>query len=524
MTYLIFKKVTNPVKHTMKSRFLVSSLNRLGVILLLSITIGVLYSTPSLAWMQAKNGIGLAGYLIAAAIAFATACATFGLKKIVYAAIHDTLTLISKPSSAVWLSLIIALGVLARISWALFFPSVFTSDGAAYCSLANLLLSGQPYEMAGAHAFWPPGYPFFLVPWLALPIDPKLAVLISNLALYCATVLVVFRLGRRAGGESVARLATLLIMIWPSYLANAGLPEKENFLILLLPLALYLYIGSHQDAPKPALRIFAAGLVLGIATLAQPSVQLFFTVFLCFELLSRTSFGVIARRIGILLFAVILVIAPWTARNMMVLHAPVIVSTNGGDNLYRANNDLATGAYTSTGTIDLSALPELDRNREGFRLAREWIYAHPKEFIYLIGQKEIYFLGDDTTGLYNTLRRGGGASNNTYIILKVLANAIWYGFWLVMLVFIWRLRSRIFATPVDTTLVLAYGYFFVLHSIFESGGKYHLPAVSFLAILFSIFAVRSTIGVESNSAQDTLPINRKNRPARGTDQEIRAFS
>lgn len=469
--------------------FLAPILTRLAMFLLLIAAVGALFATPALAWMQLKGSIGSAGYVVSAVFAAIACGIAFLLRERIISATAQVVRVVSIPSTRTWLAFVIALGLLLRIVWIVSFPVEPISDGASYLALAQSLLAGQPYGTVGIQAYYPPGYPFFLIPWIALPITSKLAFLVSNLALYAASAILIFRFGRFVGGEATGRLASLLIALWPACIANCSLPEKENLLIFMLPLVLYLYVTSVEGQNRAKLRVFTAGLLLGFATLAQPSLQLFFTVFLCFDLMRRAAFGLIAQRIALVILGMVLVIAPWTARNMAVLKAPILISTNGGDNFYRANNPLATGAFTFTGTVDLRNYSELDKNREGFRLARQWIISHPTAFLLLALKKDIHFLGDDSTGIYGTLKRAAGGSERTYIIAKGAANGLWCAFWMMVLVFFGWTKTRKVDNPFIPTLSFGFCYFFVLHSIFESGGKYHLPAVALLALVISALAV-----------------------------------
>lgn len=58
----------------------------------------------------------------------------------------------------------------------------------------------------------------------------------------------------------------------------------------------------------------------------------------------------------------------WTVRNCTIFGTLVIISTNGGDVFYRANNPLATGGFTPIGEKDLKVYKgdELLWNRMGY--------------------------------------------------------------------------------------------------------------------------------------------------------------
>ena len=180
-----------------------------------------------------------------------------------------------------------------------------------------------------------------------------------------------------------------------------------------------------------------------------------------------------------MLVAMAAVISPWTLRNQEVLGKPVLVSTNGGSNLYRANNELATGGYVAKGRVDLDTLPELEADAQGKRLAVEWILGNPVEFARLSLTKVLLFAGDDSYGAYTALK---GARDKlpgkSYLIIKAVAALPWILMW----IWIAAVSARTLnwtASQVATLLVLfgPYLYLSTLHAVFESGGRYHLPAI-----------------------------------------------
>ena len=459
---------------------LVSGLSLVATVLLLVMGAGVWLGTPLLALQQANV---TAAWPAALAVGIGVAGAVWAVRRLALAAAGRLADSLLRCSDRQWWLALLAGGVVLRLAWMLLFPAVPASDGATYLQLAELLAAGKPYEIAGTRAYWPPGYAFFLVPWLSLPVPRALAIALANLLLYAATVSVVLRLGRLAVGERGARLASLLVALWPTLVASAGLPEKETLLVLLLPLSIWLYL-RHGRSASGAL---PAGLVLGAAALVQPSLMLYMSVFACAELLYRSTWRGAALRLSLLLLGMAIAVAPWALRNDRLFDGKVFIASNGGDNFYRANNPLATGGYTLRGEVDLAAYREAERSAAGFDLAKAWIRSHPEQFLALVLEKQLRFLGDDSTGVYASLRRGGGAGSHTYLAWKAVANAFWYAAWLIMLLGWWR-RRGLPASPALTMLTLGYAYFFVLHSVFESNGKYHVPAVALLAILVAALA------------------------------------
>lgn len=387
-----------------------------------------------------------------------------------------------------WLGLAIAAGIALRLAWALLFPAPFTSDGLSYYKLAVNLATGEPYVTpTGGLAEWPPGYPFLLLAHLlVLGVHPWVVTLV-NLLLFAATVPVIGALGRRvsgAGGEGAARLAVLLFALWPNLIAMAGVANKEGVIVLLLPLALLLYLTADERT-RPWAWHLGAGLALGYATLTQPGVMLAVGIFPAWEVLRRASLLRTAGRFALLLLGMALVIAPWTARNHRVFGQHVLISTNGGSVFYRANNPLATGGYIPHGERRLTGLSELEVDARGYEWGKEWIRENPADFLRLAVRKQILFLGDDSMGPYESMRRGLRLSGTPYAAAKLAVNAFWWGIWaLILLALLNRLnRPGWHRRPEALLLVLAILYFWAIDSVFESGARHHIPLVGLLAIL-----------------------------------------
>ena len=405
---------------------------------------------------------------------------------------QHTVATAAEVSPTSWVLGSVGLGIGLRVVWVSIFPSIPVSDGKTYLSLASALLNGGRYESAGTLAFWPPGYPFFLEAWLAIVPSQRLAVVMANLALFVAASIGVLKLGRHLIGPGGGHVAMALLAIWPNHIALAGVPEKEQVLVATLPWIAWLFIRASSGS-STGLLFVCAGLLMGGSCLVQPSLMLLPLAILCYLLLVDGRVGLSLIRCAILALSMILVIAPWTFRNFQVFGRFVAISTNGGNNLYRANNPIATGGYTKRGEIDLLALSELERDTESKRLAKEWIRCHPWKFVALSLRKNTLFMGDDAYGVYVSLKEGEGSeSKSIYLFLKGVANVCWLAFWALLMSVLLSRSGRHPLLPTGALIVpLFFFYLFAVHSIFESGGKYHVPVIALTLLLLPLWAYPS---------------------------------
>lgn len=397
-----------------------------------------------------------------------------------------------------------AVGTALRIFWVLLYPAPQHSDQAAYFGLARSLVENHSYGISnGGLAYWPPGYPFFLASWFFVFGFKSWVPLVANIALFGTSLFVVGNLARRIGGTAAGHLSVLFLVFWPTMVMTAGLASKEMLVLFLLCLALLIFSNAQElgSSSKGIALAALTGLLLGFASLSQPSLMLFPSVLVAYEWLLGDKLWRALSRLAVVAAALCLVILPWTIRNHRVLGAWVPISTNGGDVFYRANNQLATGGYTPAGEQSLEGLDEVQRGKVGFRLGKEWIRAHPGKFLALAVRKQILFLGDDAQGAFETLKRGLGIGGIRYFAWKGISNLYWWFLWIVILISLavhWnRALSR---NAWLATVMVGILYLYSIHSVFESGAKYHEPLMGLFAVLAGqVFARADESGREGLS-------------------------
>ncbi|REL31117.1 hypothetical protein [Thalassotalea euphylliae] len=380
--------------------------------------------------------------------------------------------------------LIVVLGLAIKIAAFVLFPVNFVSDSATYVSLANQLISENSYQHGNTYAYWPPGYPLFLyVSHLGIIPVSTSTIFIQNCLITLIASYVIFQLTHKYHSRRAAIVAISIFTFWPTGLLGALDAYKELPLMTLLLLSVYLY--TQKSGFKYH---FINGLVLGFCALIQPGTILFVSVFVVLNWFKKLHFTNQLSLFVCLLAGMLSAIAPWSYRNTQVFDQFVMISTNGGSNMYRANNEIATGGYIAKGAIDISHLSELEQDKRGKELAIEWIKNNPVDFFYLSFIKMTKFLGDDSTGIYSILKRSAQQpiGEIPYYGLKLGANTFWLLLWLIIFFCREKLYSLITSDHLIATLSLSFLYFFTVHSVFESNAKYHLPAIPMFFILVAI--------------------------------------
>lgn len=385
----------------------------------------------------------------------------------------------------------VAAGVLLRLSWILVVQPNPASDGQSYLVLAQGLLEQGEFRAGSTRAYWPPGMAFVLLPFLAILPSPSAAIAAFGLVFFVVGAWGTDRLARRLGlGAAASAAIAWLAALWPAYVMLCGLPSKELIVIALMPWTLRYCC----DALTSRLAALAAGLLVGAMVLVQPSLQLLPLAAALAALLAGAQWRLVIAAVVLALVAMLAVLAPWTLRNYLVLGKPVLVSTNGGSNLYRANNELATGAYVATARVDVEALPELESDRVGKRLALEWIQARPMDFLRLCATRLLLFPGDQSGPAYAAFRSDPDRVHRlAYLSLKALAAFPWLLLWVVV---VHRagtaLRGAGRAASLPGLLLLPTAYLTVIHTVFESGPKYHLPTLLPMLVALVVLTLGAT--------------------------------
>jgi len=262
-------------------------------------------------------------------------------------------------------------GLLLRLAFAFVYwnHKPLTHDEREYLALAHSVSAGRGFtydarpESGTAQQFGrAPGYPLFLAiigagaqDGDAVPARVKIAQSIVG----ALGVWVIGLLARRAAGPAAGIAAAAIASLYPplvwicAYVLSEALYSTIALItVLLVDLALDR-AESTNTGPwrrRGELLAVASGVAAGAAVLVRPA-MLFF--------LPLTALWLAARRRGALavlfLAATLLVVAPWTVRNLRVYDRFVLVASEGGVTFWTGNHPLATGEG------DMAANPDLKR-------------------------------------------------------------------------------------------------------------------------------------------------------------------
>lgn len=198
--------------------------------------------------------------------------------------------------------------------------------------------------------FRPPGYPYFLAALYALTGCRPLAAVALQMLLGLTNGWLLFRLGRDLVGRRAALLAAAgLCCTWTSIYFEGELLAPVLLVHLLLWLLLAMQRWSARGTVASALGI---GVLLGLFGLCLPNALVLWPVLVCWvwwRARRRTATAPPSARSIAIRFTLAsvaglaLAIAPATLRNYAVADDFVLISSNGGVNLYIGNHPTADG-------------------------------------------------------------------------------------------------------------------------------------------------------------------------------------
>lgn len=313
-------------------------------------------------------------------------------------------------------------------------------DAGWYHATATALANGSGYVSPFTFhptAAWPPGYPLLLsVAYRVGGAVPATAVVL-NAIFGALTCVFVWRLGLRLAGPTTARLATALLVAFPSHVLFSALVLSETVFTCLALGLMLAAVRLVQGRDERASVWILWGLAAGAAALVRAEATLVALVPAAALVTLRRGHAA-PRVAAAVLLGLAIALAPWTLRNARVFGAFVPTSTGFGRTFWIGHNPDAQGGMSRTiqlrqgEAITAAALPptpagELATDRILRRQAFAFMRAHPlRELVLTPARTYHLFRGDHvwqewygpgTPRVLPSARRALGVAGNVYYLL-----------------------------------------------------------------------------------------------------------
>lgn len=273
-----------------------------------------------------------------------------------------------------------------------------------------------------------PLYPYFLALLLKITGSEYFWTRFLQMIISAGSVVLGYLLAREFFSERIARLTSIFYAIYGTMIFYEGM-FLIPVLFIFLNLLAVLIIARNRDNPGKW-PYFLAGLVFGLSAIARPNILLvvpLMALWIFFHFRKRIETRLVIVLLLLFFIGVGLPIAPVTVRNYVVVDDFILISSQGGINLYLGNNTVAEGLTMMMPEIVLDAGVPWDEfnpavtayaeKAVGHPLtpsevsdfwsnkAKEFIFENPGHFIGLTFRKLVYlfsgFENSDQIDIYN---------------------------------------------------------------------------------------------------------------------------
>ena len=383
---------------------------------------------------------------------------------------------------------ILLCGLILRMCAVMWFNPPAFSDDKDYKEIARNITEGRGYTLEGKPtAYRTPGYPIVIACTYKLFGYTNYPIRILQVFLDLGSCFLLFLIGRKFFSERVALLASGIFAFFPAQiLYTCEFMTETSFTFILL---LIVWLVLSNNSLHGIQRNVVIGLLIGIAILIRSTALLLPFIIM----LSRWKFGLSLRKnlIGLAVISVtaVVILSPWLVRNYSTFHR-ISITSNTGVNFWIGNHAGASGSYSFP--KDNNPLEEIKDNYEcsdlGMKLGKEFITAHPGEYLILLAKKFAHFFSADYW-LMTTIQYFPNAKeypNAASLFSKINP---WL-FWSIQLPFVLILLAGTFGlvcrgtSEQNITFILwtTILYWLVVHLIFYAGARYRFPIVPFIIL------------------------------------------
>lgn len=252
------------------------------------------------------------------------------------------------PHSFRWkAALIILLAILVRFAFVVAVDNgkvkfEHNPDAEDYLSFAHNLATGvgfahalnedKPFSQPVEFSAWrAPLYPMFLS--IAFHLSRATLFLQSlQIALQAVSLYFLLQLGFILFGEAAALIAGLAFALYPPLIIYSADLTTESLFLFLLTAVLFIFYQAGKE--HSLARIFSFGALTGLAALCRPNGLMLAPALVLAIWLTARGWKQAVPRLVVVTVSVLMIVLPWTYRNYRLFHKVVLISSNGGANLW----------------------------------------------------------------------------------------------------------------------------------------------------------------------------------------------
>ena len=380
------------------------------------------------------------------------------------------------------------IALLLRIVWAVAVPVVPLSDSHAYDTFAQNIANGYGYGWTSTSltAYWPVGTSFVYTLFYRVFGHTYLPIVVFNLLLALLIIGVSMHLAKIWFGHRIALLTGLLLALWPSQIQFTTVLASELLFTALVLVVVMVWFNERNNLWSRAILV---GIVLAAASYVRPTALLIPLLLLFFRWVSTREILKTLNAILIVFVLMALLIAPWSIRNTQLYGQFVLISTNGGANLWMGNNPNSKGEYMKIPTTEeLAEMNMAQRDKYLGAVAIAYIKEKPLEFVIRTLKKLVYLHDHETIGVHWN-KRGLVARYGSEVLLplKAISQIYWLlvlGLALIGIILLGKQHG--WRVMIAHPTVVVWGYFTSVHAVIIVSDRMHFYSIPMIAILAAL--------------------------------------
>jgi 4-amino-4-deoxy-L-arabinose transferase-like glycosyltransferase len=373
--------------------------------------------------------------------------------------------------------------LLLRLAWIAVSPAQVASDAMVYDTTGASIASGLGYVgVFGPTAHWPVGYPAFLGAVYLVLGHHVWCVQVLQAAIGALTAVLTYRIGAGLADVQTGRLAGVMLAVSPNQISYPAVLWSEVVFTFVFLSALLLLLWVRRQG-RAVWWHGLVGVLLALACYVRPVPLLLAPVIGLLELIRRPGHRLrVVAEYAVLGAAMALTILPWTLRNYRALGAPVLISTNGGSNLYMGNNPLATGRYQQITDPEIQALRADEVGRERLASSKAWAFIrnNPGRVAQLAVRKAFFLFYADWDGIYENFRQ---TATPVPRLVRYGLYAMCEAYYLVVIgLCLMALLRRDRWHEGHWFLLTVVAYWVAIHLVYVAEPRYHFPVMPLLVV------------------------------------------
>ncbi len=391
--------------------------------------------------------------------------------------------LLGPMSERAFIALICLVPAVMQLALIMFFRSAPTFDGYfVYREAVTLAETGRMHPLT----YYAPAQIWYFAFFFKIFGPSPLVAQICQIPLAALIPLVSYAIGCRVASRDRARLAAVLVALYPGLLLYVLVTPYYFYMYTLATLMIvwsWLRVAQGENVWRSAVY---GGLAAGWGALTKATLLVAPLQTIFFWVVTAGTVKGTRRWLAWLLFIAVMagVVAPWTLRNHRVFGETVLINTSGPLVFYSANNPESDGLY--------SPLPDQARVETPKEMlahmawcneqAWDFIREHPASFARLVWLKLLHTWGTETT-FVELINRDGAPLGWLDPALRFLVQIGW-----AALVFLWvyRAAGALWYRLPPSMLEIATGIFvlskFLIYSVYEGGARHHMPIILLLTL------------------------------------------